>query len=791
MKLSQSLIVQVKRDIVRHFRSLKAEKRVNLRLYDEVLNAGEAIRAFNQEVVLPRNTACVLADLAPQCNWAHACEWCLHDADTGELYQKVKASFPPPQMWRRPQSVELFHAPVRPLDTQARRARRRTGTVPRLNTLANHPGQRYAILYSGESEQRHLNDLEFLYRTLINVYAFSPANIHVLNHDGTINYNGAPTPIGDWPSNTATYHSPYQIVVNGQGTRADFQATFATLAGQIRPEDLLFIHTNNHGAGPCDSGVNDYCMCAYASGWAGYFVNDFVADLSVLPGFEVLMVMMEQCRSGGFINPIINNSPARWTHVATAVQAKDYSLGGKYFDPFTEDWIAGIARQNWDSSGLAQAVDTNGDSRISAAEVFAYADAVHLYNGYVDGTCPTPGVATCQTCGGVGGHTRNYGDTPRQGESPAGAGAWIFLGQPAHDLFLRDNLEDHGREPLIGGGISCSPDIIVYSQQLLDPEATLLTPAAQDNDMLGEPIEFGQDNFIYLRVQNRGLQSTSGKAKLYWTLPSALPTPASWHYLGETDIPAVPSGEMIVAGPVKWAKADIPVPNHYCFVGLIQSGDDPAPDKDAIHTLDDFYRLIRESNNATWKNFDVHDVFANSVNSLEFHIQGWPRIKLSADLLIDLSAVPTEMETRLRILKRLSAPASLENMELVEESERYQNFQVQSGTCAYLCGIALKPSDDTQAWLEVVIPEDFPNGVYRLGVAQIVDGREMGRVTRVLAVGDYPFLANSNSEEVHVATCVWAHAVGPSHKVAYKDLEHALNHGYNGCRYCLPEYSTD
>lgn len=789
MKLSQDVRSKIKRDILRDVRNLKAEKRVNLQLYDEMLNVGETIRAFSQEVVLRRNTALVLADLAPQCNWAHPCQWCLHDAGTGELYQKVNASFPPPQLRKYPDRVEVFHAPVRLLDTKKMRGRRRERLKPHMKALANHPGERYAILFSGDSNNRHVNDMEFLYRTLIDVYAFNAANIHVLNHDGTINYDGDPKPVGNWPGD----NTPYRMVVNGQGTRAAFQATFATLAGQIRPEDLLFIHTNNHGAGPCD-GVNDYCLCAYdaANDWVAYLVNDFVADLGVLPVFEVLIVMMEQCRSGGFINPIINNTPARWTHVTTAVTADDYSLGGADFDPFAEDWIAGIAGQYPNGGALAQVVDANGDGRVSAAEAFTYADAVCTYDGGVYQTCPTPGIATCQTCGGAGGHALRLGDTPVFAENPAGAGNWIFLGLPAHDLFLRDNLEDHGREPLIGGGISCSPDIITYRQMLLDPDAMLLTPAAQDNDMLGEPIEIGQDNYIYVRVQNRGLQPTAGKVKLYWTLPSALPAPGSWHeLLPEVDIPSVPPGEMIVAGPLVWAKNDIPAEDHYCFVGLIQSGNDPAPDKDAIHTIDDFYRVIRESNNATWKNFDVKDSFANSVNSLDFHIQGWPKIKLSADLLIDLSALPSSMDARLRILKRLSASASLENVQLVEETERYQKFRIESGTRAYLRGINLKPSDDTQAWLDITIPEGFPNGAYRLGVAQIVDGREMGRVTRVLAVGDYPFLANSNSREVHIPGCTWAKAVGPSHKVAYKDIERALKHGYNGCRYCLPEYSTD
>ncbi len=759
MKLIQTIKTQVKQNTLAHFSNLNTEQRINLQLYDEMLNGGETLSAFERVVEIPRDTALVLADLAPQCNWAHPCQYCLYDAHTGELYETVEASFPPSQMRKNPDSVELFHSPVQPINTAERPFRRRPSTPPITNVLANHPGERYAILYSGASNNRHVNDIEFLYRTLIDVYAFDPANIHVLNHDGTINYDGDPKPVGNWPGdNTA-----YRMVVNGQGTRADFQATLATLAAQIQPEDLLFIHTNNHGAGPGD-GVTDFCLCAYdaANDWVAYLVNDFIADLGVLPGFEVLMVMMEQCRSGGFINPIINNSPATWTHIATAVAAPDYSIGGANFDPFAEDWIAGIAGQYPNGGGLAQVVDTNGDGRISAAETFAYADAVH-----------------------------DPADTPTSADAPVGHGDFIFLGLPAHDLYLRDNLTDHGREPLVGGGISCSPDIIVYNQELLDPEATLLTPAAQDSDSLGEKVEFGQNNYIYLRVHNRGQQPTSGRAKVYWALPSVLPTPASWHLIDEIDISPVDPGEVNVVGPITWSKDDIPAKGHYCFVGLIQSGDDPAPDITTISSLNAFYRFIRESNNATWKNFDVDDVFANSVSNLEFHIQGWPRVSLRADLIIDLSELPPEIEVMLRILKRLNEQAIAENMVLREESSMYQKFQVEAGKKAYLHGMTLKPSDDVQASLSITIPEDTPDGGYRLSIAQRVDKQEMGRVTRVLAVGQHPFLANRRSHEVHLADCNWARQVGGRNKVAYQNLERALRHGYDGCHFCLTEYSQD
>jgi len=777
MKLSQAMKIQIKGDTLDHFRNLNTEHRINLQIYDEVLNRGEKLKVFESEVDIPRDTAFVLADLAPQYNWAHPCEYLLHDAQTGVLYEKVDASFPPPQLKRNPENVEFFHNPVNLIDTTARSFRRRPSGPPRLNALANHPGERYAILYSGDSNYRHVNDIEFLYRTLIDVYDFTAANIHVLNHDGTLNYDveqGIPVPGGNWPGdNTA-----YRMVINGLGTRAAFQTTFNTLATQIQPEDLLFIHTNNHGAGPGD-GVTDYCLCAYdaAHDWVAYLVNDFITDLSVLPGFEVLMVMMEQCRSGGFINPIINNTPASWTHVATAVHANDYSQGAANFDPFAEDWIAGITGQYPDGSALAQAVDTNGDGRVSAAEAFAYADAVHNYDGSIlryDGTTAL-----------------RLGDTPTVSDTPAGYGAFIFLGLPAHDLYLRDNLLDHGREPLIDGGISGSPDIIIYNQALLDPEATLATPAAQDSNMLGELVELGQDNYIYLRVHNRGLQATAGIATVYWALPSVLPTPGSWNLVGQINIPSVNPGEMEVVGPLTWDKNDIPQKGHYCFVGLIQSGGDPAPDISTITTTDAFYRFIRESNNATWKNFDVDDVFANSTNTLEFHIQGWPRIALMADLMVDLSELPPGTDVTLRILKRLSAPATLENMSLTEETQLYQRLQVETGEYAYLRGMDLNPSDDVQASLYIVIPEGVPDGTYRIAVAQIVDGLEMGRVSRVLAVGQHPFLGNKNSNEVHIATCSWAKLVGRQNKVAYQDLERAFKHGYDGCHYCLTEYSED
>ena len=50
----------------------------------------------------------------------------------------------------------------------------------------------------------------------------------------------------------------------------------------------------------------------------------------------------------------------------------------------------------------------------------------------------------------------------------------------------------------------------------------------------------------------------------------------------------------------------------------------------------------------------------------------------------------------------------------------------------------------------------------------------------------YPYAANRRSSEVHKVNCEWAKKISPISKGAYREL--AIKHGYNGCRYCLPEY---
>ncbi len=422
MRIDSLLKDKIKKDAITRLRQLKIENRTNLHFYEQALPKGDAIRAVRLSVPIERDTVLVFADLAPEYNWVHPCEYHLYDAEKGKLYQKVPACIPPTaKKTALAAKVTSFHNPVSFVDTSMVRAT----WIKRLqpwNCIFGRPkAERYAILFAGRAANRHTNDLEFMYRTLVDVYQFKAANIQVLNHDGTVNYfydtttaTSAGSSVGKWPGDNTAYRMP----VNGAGTRAGFQAAVKAIAARIRSNDFLFIHTNNHGGGPCDEGITDYCLFQYNSNadWVPYYVDDFIKDLSALPSFHTLMVMMEQCRSGGFIDPILNANLATQCHVATAVPANQYSKGGTNFDPFAEDWIAGINGSYPDDTGLGQTVDTNNDGRISAVEAFNYADAVHTYDGTILNQCPPPQSTLLP-----------LGDTPTQGDSPAGCGNKIFL----------------------------------------------------------------------------------------------------------------------------------------------------------------------------------------------------------------------------------------------------------------------------------------------------------------------------------------------------------------------------
>jgi hypothetical protein len=338
-------------------------RNTNLHIHEEVLTKGAVIEAHRQRIPVEKESVMVFADDAPLFNWAHSCRYMLFDASDGRMYQEVHAQFPP-NLVTTPKNYRAFHQPVITASPRIQ------SVLPIFRCPIKFPlGNRYAILFAGASNNRHTNDLEFLYRTLRDHYGFSDANIYVLNYDGTHGYNNFGSPPGvTWPGDGTAYRMP----VKGKGTKTDLDTALDDVKKRLKKDDLLLIHTNNHGG---NDGPGKSFLCTYSG--ADYYAADFGAKLATLPHYDTLMVMMEQCHSGGFNTPVLANSTASKTTIASACVETANSIGGADFDPFARDWIAAMTGNDPYGHALAFNPDTDGNGRIYAEEAFNYADTVH------------------------------------------------------------------------------------------------------------------------------------------------------------------------------------------------------------------------------------------------------------------------------------------------------------------------------------------------------------------------------------------------------------------------------
>lgn len=198
------------------------------------------------------------------------------------------------------------------------------------------------------------------------------------------------------------------------------------------------------------------------------------------------------------------------------------------------------------------------------------------------------------------------------------------------DLYMKDNnfvveyYRDRGQEPTIDDGpMWTSKDIWVRNQ------ADGITNQTHQNP------EFGQTNYVYVRVRNRGYQTSLGNEQLhlYWAKANtALTWPNHWNgsmtngggfSLGELlatqTIPQTDAQDQTI---VVYAWNDVPDPDdyasgqgsdnphHFCLLSRIESAGDPMFDE----INGSVYHNAQYNNNIVWKNMSIVDLTANAPN---------------------------------------------------------------------------------------------------------------------------------------------------------------------------------
>ena len=296
------------------------------------------------------------------------------------------------------------------------------------------------------------------------------------------------------------------------------------------------------------------------------------------------------------------------------------------------------------------------------------------------------------------------------------------------DIYVRDSLSDTGVAPSVGT-LYFSPDVITRINLVAAPQTELADMANAD---LGEPVEIGQDNYVYVRLQNRGAEAGDVGIKVYWTDPGSFANPSSWHLIGTTSAGNVLPGSMKVAGPITWSAASLPPEGHFCLVTELNDHLDPAPDKSLITTGEQYVRYISQSNNFAWRNVEVENAIPGGVIDYKFMLRG-PQKAEPGDLLIDLTALPARSQVRLRIARRLCEGTAMIGLRFEKSNLRYNYYLLTQGEVSQLNRMRLAANDSSEAHLYVTLgPES--SGTCTLTAAQRFGGAIASRQNFVINI---------------------------------------------------------
>ena len=396
MNLDNILVDRIKKHALKKA-EIDGVLKSNLYLDEIPKKHGEIIFAGTRKINIEQESIMVFVDDDPLYNWGHPCRYFFYHKITGELIKEVDARFPP-YMFQIPPTYYPFSKTI---------TRSRYASYPDVYSLEQNnnmqpANNKYAVLFSGASEYCHVNDLQYLYVLLTGFFNYPKENVYVLNYDGTWQYSSPNTLTDIIPILDLKYFPP----LNAAGTKSELDNVFDQLKERLTENDTLFIHTNNHGdVYQNGNGENESCLCLYTPQQGTldlYHASDFADKLAELPKFKDLIVMMEQCYSGGFGPPILKNSTAFKTCFVSACAADKTSLAGADYDPFTHQWTntaAGINPGLLSDDGKLQQIKNFPESAAKA-----YDKAKDLKN------------------------IRE--DSPLLGDNPSGCGVKMYLGTP-------------------------------------------------------------------------------------------------------------------------------------------------------------------------------------------------------------------------------------------------------------------------------------------------------------------------------------------------------------------------
>jgi subtilisin family serine protease len=303
----------------------------------------------------------------------------------------------------------------------------------------------------------------------------------------------------------------------------------------------------------------------------------------------------------------------------------------------------------------------------------------------------------------------------------------VTCGTQFVDVYIKDNPADTGVSPTVGVQYN-SPDIWV---SLANDPAT--APA--------DSPEYGQTNYVFVRVHNRGtLPANGAQVNLYWTDPGTNLTRPYWQTSGISvngtpgnvqvlDVPAAGAGSdgEAVCG-FEWLPPEPGTgthqPGHFCLFASVDHPADPLMQEEVT--------AVRWEDNLAWKNLIVKDVVPNTTVSSRFYAAGVFGKSLTGSLHFDRRGLPQGTSVRIKLPSRLLKNARLVGLKKVWQSpfNLSSRLAITAETDAAIEGIRFKSRDKALILVEVDIPQAAAEGA-NLGmrIEQRMEEQISGAVT--------------------------------------------------------------
>jgi hypothetical protein len=498
------------------------------------------------------------------------------------------------------QKTRLFNTPIRysqsreklppSIDLRPKYVKNRATRAPlNIKVSSNATNTKsYAVILSGganknSNHERYWNDCSFIYQTLVNKYLIPKDNIYVIMADGT-------NPEADMRCVDGTYKSsPLDLDFDGSpdlkyaATKANVSSVFNELSRKLTEENHLFFFVIDHG------GSHDGVSQSYINLWGREVLEDY--ELSTMLNkinAGAMNIVLGQCYSGGFIDNIAKKG--RVIATASTGGQSSYACSDLLYDEFVYHWTSAVARRT--AYGVSVSSDLDYSGHVTMDEAFTFAEKKDRAN-----------------------------ETPMYNSTPLSVGEDLAFDKMPNlvDLYIRDNVEDTGKEPNLTAKESWkSPDIWVRNQK--DDVEEHENPYYSDEHPTA---------FVKVRITNRGTKDyKSAEQPQYlhvcWTKASTNISIDAWkgrelynnYVTGFYIVPTliredIPAGKSAVI-TVTWTLPDYMLDSmsdndtenhHFCLFARVSKEHTDDIDKELItdHNTAD----IRGSNKLAQKNLSI------------------------------------------------------------------------------------------------------------------------------------------------------------------------------------------